>query len=64
MTADRWDTADEIARDALLCITALVPWDKAQGLLFAAGLAVADAAIAAGYTVEQWAKLTKEILSD
>ena len=54
---DKWFEAEDVARDVLLSVTALIPHDEAQGIALAVGLALAGAAINAAYAVEQTVKL-------
>ena len=54
---DKWSEAEDVARDVLLSVTALIPHDEAQGIALALGLALAGAAINTAYAVEQTVKL-------
>jgi len=55
--SDKWFEAEDVARDVLLTVTALIPNDKAQGAALAVGLAAVGAAFNTAYAVEQTVKL-------
>jgi hypothetical protein len=59
---DNWSIAEDVARDALLCVTALIPHDHAQGVVLVAGLAVTNHVLSTLYAVEQIVKLPWRVM--
>lgn len=55
--SDNWADAEELSRDALICVTALIPHDHAAGVVLALGLSATRGAVNALYAVEQVVKL-------
>lgn len=55
--SDNWSDAEDLSRDALICLTALMPDNRAAGVVLAVGLAATRAAVNTLYAAEQVAKL-------
>ena len=60
--SDKWSVAEDVGRDVVLCATALIPHDEAQGIAIAAGLAAVGYVINTAYAVEQAFKIVKGAL--
>lgn len=55
--SDSWADVEEVTRDALICLTALIPHDKAAGVVLALGMAATRGVVNVAYAAEQAVKL-------
>lgn len=60
--ADNWSEAEELSRDTLLCLTALLPDERVAGVALAIGLSATRGVLNTLYAAEQLAKLPFRVL--
>jgi hypothetical protein len=60
--SDNWSDAEDLSRDLLICLTALMPHDRAGGVVLALGLAATRGVVNTLYAVEQAVKLPFRVL--
>lgn len=55
--SDNWSDAEDLSRDLLICLTALMPDGRSAGVVLALGLAATRGVVNTLYAVEQAVKL-------